>query len=65
MCIERDLDQMPWPAQTASEKLMAALEMHDVGVALQTEKFKSKFPEASKCELDRRLSDWLARKDED
>lgn len=65
MSIERNLAQMPWPAQTASEKLMAALEMHDVGVALATAKLKSKFPEASKSELDRRLRDWLARKDED
>jgi hypothetical protein len=49
---------------TPRDKLLAALEMYDEGVAMQRLNFQRRFPNLTPEELDQKLSSWLAREDE-
>jgi Rv0078B-related antitoxin len=63
MDLGRRLDALPLPALSAREKLLAALEMYDEGVALQRLVLRRRSPQLSEPELDAALQRWLARDD--
>ena len=48
-------------ATTARERLLAALEMYDEGVALQRLGLQRRHPHLSPAELEKLLQRWLAR----
>ena len=64
MDLGRSLDALPQPALSAGEKLLAALQMYDEGVALQRSAMRRRSPRLSEPELDAKLQRWLAREDE-
>lgn len=64
MDLGRHLDALPEPPLSARERLLAALQMYDEGVALQRSAMRRRSPELSKPELDAKLQRWLAREDE-
>jgi hypothetical protein len=64
MRFEDDLNRLPNVALTPSEKLRAALQMHDEGVAMQRQTFQRRFPNLSPEDIDQKLAAWLAREDE-
>ena len=64
MLIEDALNRLTCDAQTPRDKLLAALEMYDDGVAMQRLTFQRRFPGLSEKELQRKLDNWLAREDE-
>jgi hypothetical protein len=64
MQLDDALNQLAGDAQTPRDKLLAALEMYDDGVALQRMTFRRQFPELTEQELQRKLDRWLAREDE-
>lgn len=64
MLLEDALNRLAGDAQTPRDKLLAALEMYDDGVAMQQLVFRRRFPELTEHELQRKLDGWLAREDE-
>lgn len=65
MSFADDLDRLPLPALTPSERLLAALEMYDEGVVLQRNTLHRRHPRLSEVELDLLLDRWLRREGED
>lgn len=59
------LDHLPEGESTASERLLQAFELHELGVLMQIEKFKRQYPGISEHDLAKRLGSWLAREEED
>lgn len=45
---------------TPEERMRITFELHDAGVAMQRERLRRKYPEATEAEIDRRLNEWLA-----
>jgi hypothetical protein len=64
MQLDDALNRLASDAQTPRDKLLAALEMYDDGVAMQRLSFQRRFPEVTEMELQRKLDGWLAREDE-
>jgi hypothetical protein len=64
MDLGRSLDALPRPVLSASEKLLAALQMYDEGVALQRSAMRRRSPGLIEPELDAKLQRWLTREDE-
>tara|TARA_B100001989_G_scaffold187812_1_gene137275 strand:+ start:264 stop:452 length:189 start_codon:yes stop_codon:yes gene_type:complete len=56
----QDLDLAPPPQLTPAEKLMAACELHRVGVALKRRSLREADPRATDEVIEHRLRDWLA-----
>lgn len=46
-------------SETAVERLLATLELHEFGVEMMTAKLRREHPNASQAELDARLDEWL------
>ena len=61
---EERLDTLPEPVRSPREKLLAALALHDEGVAMQRLKLARQHPESSAEELACALFSWLLREDE-
>ena len=64
MPLADDLNRLACDVQTPRDKLLAALEMYDDGVAMQRLNFQRRFPDITEQELQRILDSWLAREDE-
>jgi hypothetical protein len=64
MLLEDALNRLADEPQTPRDKLLAALEMYDDGVAMQRLTFQRRFPELTEKELQLKLDGWLAREDE-
>jgi len=64
MLLEDALDCLAGEPQSPRDKLLAALEMYEDGVAMQRLTFQRRFPELTEKELQPKLDSWLAREDE-
>jgi hypothetical protein len=65
MSFSSDLDRLPAPSFTSSERLLHALEMYDEGVELQLKNLRRRHPHSSDAELALMLNRWLRRDGED
>lgn len=65
MSFASDLDRLPAPSITPSERLLHALEMYDEGVELQQKNLRRRHPQVSDAELALMLDRWLRREGED
>ena len=45
---------------TPEERLRITFELHEAGVAMQRERLRRKFPEATEAELTAKVNEWLA-----
>jgi hypothetical protein len=63
MAFARELDRLPQPTQTPEERLRQAIELHDVGVAVQLQNLRRKHPTHSDEALAALLGAWLAREE--
>jgi hypothetical protein len=64
MQLDDALDRLADEPQSPRDKLLAALEMYDGGVAMQRLTIQRRFPDLTEAELQRKLDGWLAREDE-
>jgi hypothetical protein len=64
MRFEDAINRLPDVPLTPRDKLLAALEMYDAGIAMQRLNFQRHFPELTEKELEHKLEGWLAREDE-
>ena len=64
MQLDDALDRLADEPQSPRDKLLAALEMYDDGVAMQRLTFQRRLPELTEKGLQRKLDGWLAREDE-
>jgi hypothetical protein len=64
MLFEDALNHLPEGPETPRDKLLAALEMYDEGVAMQRLSLQRGYPDLGALELDNKLDRWLAREDE-
>lgn len=55
------LDQLPSPKLTPSEKLRMALALYDEGVALQRLTLRRRHPDATEGAIEKMIESWLAR----
>lgn len=47
------------PKSTPGGRLLLAFELADLGIALQRENLRRRFPSAAPEEIDRRMAEWL------
>lgn len=59
------LNHLPGEGASPSERLLQAFELHELGVLMQIEKLKRKYPGISEHELTEKIASWLAREGED
>lgn len=45
---------------TPEDRMRITFELHDAGVAMQRERLRRKFPEATDAEINAKLNEWLA-----
>lgn len=64
MRFEDALDRLPEEPLTPRDKLLAALEMYEEGVAMQRLLLVRQNPKLDPAEIEVRLDRWLAREDE-
>jgi hypothetical protein len=64
MRFEDALAHLPAEPLSPRDKLLAALEMYEEGIATQRLSLERRFPDATAQEIDSELNRWLAREDE-
>ncbi len=64
MLFDDALDHLPEATKTPRDKLLAALEMYEEGVAMQRLNLQRQYPHLDAGELDDKLARWLAREDD-
>lgn len=65
MKFEDALNRLPEASMSPREKLLAALEMYDEGVAMQRLSLQRRYPDLGPDAIQEKLNHWLSREDEE